>query len=150
MAHTFINLNIHLIFSTKNRDALLTPDLQARLFPYMTSIVRNLGGVSLSLDRPADHVHMLLSMPATLCLSDLVRDIKANSSKWIHEEIPGYGDFGWQTGYGAFSVSMSSVEKVRTYIDNQQEHHRTTTFQEEFIAFLDRHGISYDERFIWE
>ena len=149
MAHTFTNLLVHLVFSTKSRSPNLTPDLQRRLFPYLDGIVANCGGRALCTNGPDDHVHMLLSMPTTMAMADLVRTIKANSSKWLHEEA-GLSDFAWQTGYGAFSVSPSVAEKVKAYIQTQQDHHRSISFQDELVAFLERHGIEYDRRFIWE
>jgi hypothetical protein len=92
----------------------------------------------------------LLSLPPTVALADVMRTQKANSSKWMHEQWPRREAFAWQAGYGAFSVSQSNLEAVRTYIANQEEHHKRVTFQEEFLAFLKRHGIAYDERYIWE
>ena len=97
-----------------------------------------------------EHVDLLISMGRQTSVADLVRTIKANSSKWIHETFANRGGFAWQNGYGAFSVSLSNVEAVRQYIANQAEHHRTKSFQEEFIEFLVRHNLKYDERYLWE
>ena len=102
MAHTFTNLLVHVVFSTKDRYPYLTPEVRRKLFPYMAGIVTNCGGVSLCTNGPEDHVHMLLSMPTTVALADLLRTVKANASKWIHEETP-CADFAWQTGYGALA-----------------------------------------------
>jgi REP element-mobilizing transposase RayT len=149
MAHTFTNILVHVIFSTKDRYPLLTPEIRSKLYPYLAGIVANCDGVALASNGPADHIHMLLSLPTTKSLADFVRDLKANSSKWMHEERH-RPDFAWQTGYGAFSVSQSLADKVKAYIQSQEAHHRQVSFQEEFIAFLERHEITYDPRFIWE
>src|SRR5438309_6927427 len=144
MAHTFSNLLTHVIFSTKDRQPFLGDDARPRIFAYMGGIVRDLGGIALRINGPNDHVHLLLATPPTIAIAEAMRVVKTNSSKWIHETFPRLSSFGWQTGYGAFSVSQSNADAVRAYIDGQAEHHRTITFQEEFVAFLKRHGISYD------
>jgi putative transposase len=149
MAHTFTNLLTHVIFSTKDRLPLVTPGIKTRLHAYMGGIVRSIDGIALAIDGPADHVHLLIKTPATVAMADVVRVVKANSSRWVHETFPSAA-FAWQTGYGAFSVSCSNVEAVTEYIGGQEDHHQTVSFQEEFVAFLRRHGIEYDERFIWE
>ncbi|MGH9406173.1 MAG: IS200/IS605 family transposase [Terriglobia bacterium] len=149
MAHTFSNLLTHVIFSTQDRQSLLTPDLTADLLAYMGGIIRNLHGKLIESSAPRDHVHCLLSLPTTLAVADALRVLKTNSSLWVHEtrQTPA---FGWQIGYGAFSVSQSNVPEVLKYIRHQNEHHRKVSFQEEFITFLKHNGISYDERYIWE
>ena len=96
----------------------------------------------------ADHVHLLVGGRATICLADLVRDVKAVSSRWMHEEM-GVAEFSWQEGYGAFSVSPSQRETVREYISRQEEHHRVRTFQEEYLELLKRSGVEFDERYLW-
>ncbi len=150
MSHTYTNILTHVIFSTKNRASLLDADLKNRLLPYMGGIVRELGGSVLSINGPADHVHLLTTMPATLALADFVRTVKTNSSRWVHESLPSYADFAWHSGYGAFSVSQSACDNVKTYIARQEEHHRTLSFQDEFLAFLTRHGIQYDAKYVWD
>jgi REP element-mobilizing transposase RayT len=96
-----------------------------------------------------DHVHILLSIPSTLSVAKALQLIKGGSSKWVHETFPEHRDFEWQEGYGAFSIGVSQVDDTKKYIANQREHHRTRSFQEEFIAFLERHGIEYDPRYVW-
>ncbi len=150
MAHTFTALLVHAIFSTKDRAPMLTHDLRHRLFPYMGGIVRNLNGAALIINGVEDHVHVLASMPATLTLSDLMKELKGISSGWVNDTMGLPGRFGWQTGYAAFSVSKSLAETVRSYIAKQEEHHRRTTFQEEYLLFLHRHNIEYDPRFVFE
>ena len=150
MAHTFTNLLTHVIFSTKDRQPFMTDDARPRIFAYMGGIVRELGGAALRINGPNDHAHLLLALPATVAIAEAMRVVKTNSSKWIHETFPRLSVFAWQHGYGAFSVSQSNVGAVEAYIDTQEEHHRTMTFQEEFVAFLKRHGISYDPKYVWE
>ena len=151
MAHTFTHLIIHVIFSTKDRLPQITPDLQPHLFPYMGGIVRDLGGKALLINGVADHVHGLLALPPTVTVADMMRGLKANSSHWVHQKWPQeHSKFGWQTGYGAFSVSQSNVPDVVKYIEGQEAHHRKVSFQDEFVTFLKKHGIAYDERYIWE
>ncbi len=115
----------------------------------MGGIRRKLAGKLIEVNARPDHIHCLLSLPPALAVADAMRVLKTNSSAWVHETRR-RAAFAWQTGYGAFSVSQSNVPTVVKYIRNQDQHHRRVTFQEEFIAFLKRHGIAYDERYIWE
>jgi REP element-mobilizing transposase RayT len=149
MAHTFTSIHLHIIFSTKNRLPLLTPQIKPRLFDYMGGIIRNKSGVSLLINGPDDHAHILARIPTTITISEILRDLKGESSLWLHNELH-QRDFAWQTGYAAFSVSKSALEDVRTYIANQEEHHRHVSFQEEYLAFLKRHEIDYDPRFVFD
>ena len=150
MAHTFTSLLVHVIFSTKDRLPHLDAEVRSRLFPYMGGILREAGARPVLVNGVADHVHGLVGLPTTASVADMMRVLKTNSSKWVHEEWPTLRGFAWQTGYGAFSVSRSNVDEVERYIARQEEHHRTVTFQEEYVAFLRRHGIAYDERYVWE
>ncbi len=150
MPHSFTHLLTHAIFSTKGRQPTLHAELKTRLLPYMGGIVREIGGCLIGINGTADHIHMLIRLPGTVCLADTMRLEKANSSRWVHETWTNRRGFARQTGYGGFSVSQFSVEAVRRYIANQEEHHRRTSFQEEFVTFLQRHGIAYDERYIWD
>lgn len=129
---------------------MLTPELRARLHPYLGGIVRQLNGVALLINGVADHVHILASLPPTAAPSEFVGKLKANSSKWIHETFPAERNFAWQSGYSAFSVSMSQKQGVLDYIAGQEEHHRKISFQEEILAFLKRHEIDFDERYVLE
>jgi len=150
MAHTYTSLLSHVIFSTKGRVPVLDVGLKERLFPYMGGIVRELGGVALSINGPADHVHLLLSLPPTIALSELIGKVKANSSGWAHKTFSSHNGFTWQVGYAAFSVSMSQRAKVLDYIVTQEEHHRTISFKEELLEFLKKHQIAYDERYAFD
>ncbi|MFI5381852.1 MAG: IS200/IS605 family transposase [Tepidisphaerales bacterium] len=149
MPHSFAALLVHLIFSTKNRTPDLSPQLAARLFPYMGGIVRERKGVPLIINGPPDHVHLLVSLPATESIAELLRVVKTNSSRWVHEQFPDQKRFGWQAGYAAFTVSGSRAAAVTEYIAGQQEHHRRVSFQEEFLTFLQKHGITHDARDLW-
>ena len=141
MPQTFASLLVHVIFSTKNRAPDLTGELPERLFPYMGGIVGGLKGVALIVNGPADHVHLLVSMPPAISVADLLRVLKTNSCRWVHEQFPERNRFGWQAGYGAFTVSSSRLEDVRGYIAKQQAQHQRVSFQEEFLALLKRHGL---------
>jgi len=138
----------HVIFSTKNRANHITPDLRDRLYQYIGGIIRQADGDLIAAGGAADHVHLLIRLHPRIALADLLRLVKANSSKWIHETFAAMGDFGWQDGYAAFSVSQSNVADVQRYIAQQEEHHRQVSFREELVAFFQRHGITYDERYI--
>ena len=150
MAHTFTNLLSHITFSTKDRASLIDTDLKPRLLGYMNGIVQETGGKVFSINAVPDHVHMLVNLPPTLAMSDVLRVVKTNSSRWIHETWKSRSEFKWQAGYGAFSVSRSNVPSVARYIEKQEAHHRKVTFQEEFIKLLEKHQIGYDPRYIWE
>ena len=128
---------------------MLDDDLGPRVFAYMGGIVRELGGKALAINGPADHVHLQLRLPATVCVSDAMRLVKTNSSRWVNEKGLARGLFGWQTGYGAFSVSESSRQAVTEYIGKQHEHHRKADFKAEFAALLRKHGIACDEGHLW-
>ena len=149
MAHTFANLLTHVIFSTKDRQPLLPPHLRTDLLAYLGGIVRNIHGKLMDSNARPDHVHCFLSLPPALAVAEALRLINSNSSLWVHETGHGAA-FAWQVGYGAFSVSQSNVPAVMKYIRDQEQHHRTISLQEEFLAFLKAHRIPYDERYIWE
>jgi REP element-mobilizing transposase RayT len=149
MAHTYSRLLVHVVFSTKDRQPMLDAELKARLLPYLGGIAKPLGAILLAVNGPTDHLHLLLQHPPALAIADLVRAMKSSSSKWVHETWPSRPDFAWQEGYSAFSVSHSGRERVERYIARQEVHHRRGTFQEELLAFFERHGVSYDERYLW-
>ncbi|MDR3405189.1 MAG: IS200/IS605 family transposase [Chthoniobacter sp.] len=148
MPSTHLALHYHVIFSTKDWESLILPSWRERLHAYLGGVLRNVDAILETIGGIHDHVHLLLGLRATHCLADVVRDVKAVSSRWVHEEI-GQRAFTWQEGYGAFTVSPSQREVVRQYIDQQAEHHRHRTFQEEYVELLKRSGVEYDERFLW-
>ena len=149
MSRTFTNLLTHLIFSTKNREPMIIPEIEPELHRYLGGLTRDLKGKAYGINGTLDHVHMLVSLPPVISISDALRYLKANSSGWVHDKWPRIS-FAWQLGYGAFSVSKSSVPEVLRYIARQKEHHRKVTFKEEFLEFLIKYGIEYDERYIWD
>jgi REP element-mobilizing transposase RayT len=148
MPHSFVSSYLR-VFSTKGRLALIGPELQPRLWAYIGGIARENGMKAIAIGGIENHVHVLLSLPATMSFAKAVQLIKGGSSKWVHEEFPGLKDFGWQDGYGAFSVSRSLIDQTVEYINHQKEHHQTRSFQEEFIRLLDKHGIGYDARYVF-
>ncbi|MFW6066590.1 MAG: IS200/IS605 family transposase [Planctomycetota bacterium] len=145
---SYTNLTYHVVFSTKQRRPILTADVSERVFEYLGGIVRKLDAKLLRAGGADDHVHLALSGPATLSVAELVRKIKANTSRWMHQKLPDQRNFAWQDGYAAFSVSASALDRVLDYIASQREHHRRMTFEEELKALLDKRGIEYDERYI--
>jgi len=147
MAHTESNILLHVIFGTKNRGPLITAEIGAGLFAYLGGIVREIGGRALIVNGTADHVHMLIRIRPAQSPAEIMRIVKANSSRWIREK--NRRRFAWQAGYGVFSVSESNVAEVSRYIARQEEHHKKCTFQEEYVAFLKRNNVAYDERYIW-
>lgn len=143
--HSFICCYLHVVFSTKERQKLITPELQGRLWPYLGGIARENKMKALAIGGVEDHIHILLSLPSTFTIAKAVQLLKGNSSKWIHETFSTHRNFGWQEGYGAFSVGISGVDETIKYIASQAQHHQTKTFKEEFVAFLKKHGMEYDE-----
>jgi putative transposase len=142
--HSFVSCLVHVVFSTKDRRPFLTPDLHERLTPYLGGIARKHKMKILRAGGVEDHVHLLISLPATLAISKAVQLLKGNSSKWIHDEFPDRQDFEWQVGYGAFSIGISGVDDTIAYIDNQAEHHKRLSFKEELQIILKKHGIEYE------
>jgi REP element-mobilizing transposase RayT len=147
---SYVGSYYHCVFSTKERRPLITPGLQERLWPYLGGIARQNEMKAIQIGGVADHVHILLSLPSTLSIAKAMQLIKGGSSKWVHESFPEHRLFGWQVKYGAFSVSVSQLDKTVQYIQRQAEHHRKMTFQEEFLALLKKHRINYDERYLWD
>ncbi|MFZ0389530.1 MAG: IS200/IS605 family transposase [Calditrichia bacterium] len=135
MAHSYTNILVHYIFSTKNREKIITDELQKRLWPYMGGIARENNMKALVIGGVEDHVHLLISIPPTLSIAKAIQLIKGGSSKWVHDTFPNLKYFKWQEGYGAFSVSISHIEDTLAYINRQQEHHKVNSFQDEYIAF---------------
>lgn len=150
MANTYTSLHYHVIFSTKNREPWIRPDLEQRIWSYLGGIARENEIKALLIGGIENHVHLLLGIPAPLAISKGVQLIKGASSKWIKDTLPGLSDFGWQDGYAAFTVSKSHVNEVETYIRSQREHHQRKSFEDEYRTLLDRHAIQYDERYIFD
>lgn len=149
MASTLTKILLHITMSTRNREPLIAPDAETSLYAYIGGICRRMDSPLLAMGGTADHVHMLVSMAKTISLSDLMLNIKRDSSKWIKTNGPALASFRWQDGYFAFSIGESGVTALRTYITHQKEHHKAADFKDEVRAFLARYGIEWDERYIW-
>jgi putative transposase len=150
MAQTLVSLLVHIIFSTKHRADLIEPEIESELFAYMAGIVNNNNSKLITAGGTKNHVHLLVSLSKTISLSELVGDIKRDSSKWLKTKNAAFQGFYWQGGYGAFSVGQSQFERVKDYIARQKEKHATRSFEDEVRAFLKKYGVEYDERYIWD
>jgi REP element-mobilizing transposase RayT len=150
MPQSLARLHVHLIFSTKHRASLITDPVRDSLHAYMATVLQNLGCAPVLINSVEDHVHILFELARTVSVSQAVEEVKKSSSKWIKTRGAEFAGFSWQAGYGAFAVSKSHVASVRDYIARQQEHHRRKSFQEEYRAFLERHGVAFDERYVWD
>jgi REP element-mobilizing transposase RayT len=149
MANTYSELIYHVIFSTKRREPLISAGLCSDLYAYIGGIVRARKSMLVEIGGMPDHLHLVIRMCPDLSVAELVRLVKADSSKWVNERPDSIGRFGWQEGYGAFSVSSSQLPGVCEYVQRQSEHHRTRAFQEEYVEFLRRHEIEFDESYLW-
>ena len=149
MGQTLTNVLVHVVFSTKNRDKLLAADVRPRLHAYIAAIVAGEGGRAFAVGGGLDHIHLLARLPAKMAVSDLMRQVKANSSRWLRETFPALRSFGWQSGYAAFSVSHSQLDAAFRYVETQEEHHRKHSFEDEFVSLLKRNELDYDERYLW-
>jgi REP element-mobilizing transposase RayT len=148
MSHKSGNILLHFIFSTAQRRPLIKPEFRDNLFAYFGGIIRQMNGTALIINGVADHVHMLIRVRPVHSAAEIVRVVKTNSSRWVREKHS--AEFGWQTGYGVFSVSESTVAAVTRYIAGQEEHHKKRSFQEEFVAFLKKNHVEYDPKYIWD
>ena len=150
MAQSLAKVYLHSIFSTKHRESLIAPEMEDRLYGYIAGIIKKVGGYPVKINGMPDHVHILSTLPRTITVAKYLEEIKKNSSKWVKVEYPEWKNFAWQGGYATFSVSSSKVDTVSNYIENQKEHHKKLTFQEELIQFLERYGVDYDEKYLWD
>ena len=147
MGHTLTNVLVHVVFATKNREKTLTAAIRERLHAYLAQVANNQGARTYLVNGGLEHVHLLLRLPARRPLSDLVRDLKSNSSGWLRRELS--PNFSWQRGYSAFSVSHSNLSAVDEYIRNQEDHHRRHSYEEELTSLLKRNELEYDEGYLW-
>ncbi len=150
MPQSLSSILIHLIFSTKHRESLVTAQIEPELHAYMAGILNEKQCPAITIGGMPDHVHVPFMLARTMSVSDVVEDLKKDSSKWIKTQGASFREFYWQAGYGAFSIGQSSVAETRQYIDNQKEHHKKRTFQDEYRAFLRKYGVGYDERYVWD
>ena len=150
MANTYTQIHIQAVFAVQNRECIIGNQWRDELYKYITGTIRNHDHKLLAINGMPDHLHVLFGMRPTQTLSDLLQDIKGSSSKWINNKKFVRGKFSWQEGYGAFSYSKSQLPQIIQYIERQQEHHKKTTFIEEYKEFLDAFGVEYDERYIFK
>ncbi len=150
MAQTLVQIFIHVVFSTKNRVEMIAPEIESELFAYIGGIATNNNSKLVAAGGTANHIHLLILLSKTIGLSELVGDIKRNSSRWIKTKGDSFKTFRWQDGFGAFSVGQTQVPMVKEYIANQKEKHGKQKFEDEMRMFYDKYGIEYDERYVWD
>lgn len=150
MAQTLVSLYVHIVFSTKNRADLITPEIETELFAYIGGVLRKRETVLVAANGTANHVHLLVSMSKKIALSDLVRELKKASSFWIKQKGDEFKDFHWQDGFGTFSVGQTQIEDVKKYIARQKEKHKTQNFENEFLGFLQKYQMPFDEKYLWD
>lgn len=150
MPQSLAQILVHLVFSTKNREALLADDIRDELHAYIGGIAEHQKGTLLKAGSVADHIHLLIAHPRTCAPADLVQEIKTGSSKWLKTKGTQYTDFHWQGGYGIFSISPAHRPALEAYIANQTEHHLKVTFQDEYRRLLNKYSIEHDERYMWD
>ena len=141
---------VHLIFSTKDRHPFLEPDMRPRLHAYLATVARDANCEGYRVGGTFDHVHLAIRLSRTITIADLVEELKVNSTKWLKAQAPGLAQFAWQRGYGCFSVGPKDLDSLIAYLDGQEEHHRTRTFQDEFRTFLRKYGVEFDEAYVWD
>jgi len=150
MPQSLSRVLVHLVFSTKNREPVLTPAIQSELHPYLAGTLDNIDCPSLQVGGVEDHVHLFFGLSRTRTMAEVVETVKTSSSKWIKTKGPEFNGFHWQSGYGVFSVSQSDADTVVAYIINQAQHHRKMTFQDEYRKLLERYKVTYDEKYVWD
>ncbi len=141
---------LHLVFSTKSREPWIRGSVESELHAYATTVLNNQGCQTIALNGTADHIHALFALSRVRTIAEVVEELKTSTSKWIKTKDPAWSGFHWQTGYSVFSVSRSNVEQVVEYIRGQKEHHAVRSFEEEYRALLIKHGVSFDERYVWD
>ena len=150
MGQSLVKNYLHIVFSTKHRQPLITDDVENELHAYLGGICKNLECQPIKVGGYTDHIHILCMLSKKIALMKLLEEIKSHSSKWIKTKGDAFSSFYWQDGYGAFSVNPSEVDAVISYISNQKEHHSKKTFQDEYRAFLNKYQVEYDERYVWD
>ena len=150
MAQSLADIILHLVFSTKGRKPWIQPDIEEELYQYISGVCRNLDSPVIKINGVEDHIHVLLQLGKTIPMSKLISEMKSSSSQWIKTKDHRYHNFSWQAGYGGFSVSRPSLDGAKTYLSRQKEHHKKVSFKEELLAMLQRAGISYNEKYLWD
>ena len=150
MSQSLSRIYVHVVFSTKHRVAVLSDAVRPHLYAYTATVLSNLDCVPIEIGGVADHIHILSTISNNLSVSKFIEEVKKPTSKWLKTQDASLRDFYWQSGYGAFSVSQSNVNRVREYIIKQEEHHRTMTYQDELRKLLEAHGVEFDERYLWD
>jgi REP element-mobilizing transposase RayT len=149
VSQTLVSLLVHIVFSTKNRADLITPDVEPDLFAYLSGILNHHESRCLSVGGTANHLHLLVSLSKNFAVSHVVGELKKSSSKWVKTKGATFRNFGWQDGYGAFSIGESNMEALKRYIARQKEHHRGRTYESEMLSLLKKYGVKYDEEYLW-
>ncbi len=150
MPQSLASVYLHIVFSTKNRAPFITPDLRKRLYLYLAAITLGTGTKTLDINGVDDHVHLLVSFGREVTIADIVKTLKAASSRWVHDTFPDQRAFAWQNGYGAFSVGYPDLDAVRGYLAIQEKHHKATTFQRGVPRASPGAGTEWDERYVWD
>jgi len=150
MPQSLASILIHLVFSTKQREPFINPEIEPELHAYLATVFRECGSPALTIGGDRDHIHALFRLSRIWTIADVVEEVKKRSSKWIKTKGRGFGPFHWQAGYGAFSIGQSNVAALKRYIAKQKEHHRRRSFQEEYLELLRKYDVEYDERYVWD
>ena len=150
MAQTLVSLLVHIVFSTKNRANLITPEIEPDLYKYISGTLRKMESPCMKIGGTANHLHLLVSQSKNIALAFLLEELKKSSSKWIKQQDTSFRSFKWQDGYGAFSIGRSNVAALKRYIELQKSHHRRRSFEDELRGLLKKYRVEYDERYIWQ
>ncbi len=150
MGQSLVKNYIHIVFSTKHREPFIHPPVEAELHAYLGGICKNLECMPIKVGGYVDHIHILCMLSKKIALMKLLEEVKSHSSKWMKTKGDDLKNFYWQDGYGAFSVSSTDVDSVVRYIENQKQHHEKKTYKDEYISFLKKYNVEYDERYVWD
>lgn len=150
MAQSLSNILLHIVFSTKNREPFIDESIERELFKYIATAAKTLHCPTHGIGAADDHIHIIASLARTVAVSKLIQELKQDSSHWMKQQGSPYVDFAWQNGYGAFSIGQSQLQSLQRYVAHQREHHRRESFQAEFRSLLERYGIDFDERYLWD
>lgn len=150
MAQSLAKILVHIVVSTKGHRAFIDGNIRPELYAYLAGILKAKDSHAIKIGGVENHIHIFCTLPKGISLADMIEEFKKSSSKWMKTKGAQYESFYWQNGYGAFSVSQSDADRVVKYIETQEEHHRKTTFEEEFRAFLEKYQVPYDERYVWD